>query len=132
MLQLQPFYTTHTLHAFTNLMPSWSSPRLQQTLNLCHKCHPQLLPEETPGKVGGPPGDAFEVVYDQVTDKVRRNMHAADPVLGEYIRRATLRKSCKMAYRQRAPEKCAAACTPPTLCSASTSGASFVRLMECE
>jgi hypothetical protein len=36
--------------------------------------------------VGGPPGDAFEVVYERVTDKVRRNMHAADPVLGEYIR----------------------------------------------
>lgn len=33
-----------------------------------------------------PPGDAFEVVYERVTDKVRRNMHAADPVLGEYIR----------------------------------------------
>lgn len=46
----------------------------------------QLLPEETPGKVGGPPGDAFEVVYERVTDKVRRNMHAADPVLSEYIR----------------------------------------------
>ena len=48
----------------------------------------QLLPEDTPGKVGGPPGDAFEVVYGKVTDKVRRNMHAADPVLGELIRRA--------------------------------------------
>lgn len=46
----------------------------------------QLLPEDTPGKVGGPPGDAFEVVYGKVTDKVRRNMHAADPVLGELIR----------------------------------------------
>ena len=48
----------------------------------------QLLPEDTPGKVGGPPGDAFEVVYGKVTDKVRRNMHAADPVLGELIRHA--------------------------------------------
>ena len=36
--------------------------------------------------MGGPPGDAFEIVYERVTDKVRRNMHAADPVLGEYIR----------------------------------------------
>lgn len=36
--------------------------------------------------MGGPPGDAFEVVYEKVTDKVRRNMHAADPVLAEYIR----------------------------------------------
>jgi hypothetical protein len=50
----------------------------------------QLLPEETPGKVGGAPGDAFELVYGSVTDKVRRNMHAADPVLGELIRYSTL------------------------------------------
>eukprot|EP00208_Stichococcus_sp_RCC1054_P005373 CAMPEP_0206144846 /NCGR_PEP_ID=MMETSP1473-20131121/25574_1 /ASSEMBLY_ACC=CAM_ASM_001109 /TAXON_ID=1461547 /ORGANISM="Stichococcus sp, Strain RCC1054" /LENGTH=288 /DNA_ID=CAMNT_0053540827 /DNA_START=259 /DNA_END=1125 /DNA_ORIENTATION=+ len=58
-------------------------PCLAATLHL-HKA--KLLPEETPGKVGGPPGDAFEVVYGKVTDKVRRNMHAADPVLGELIR----------------------------------------------
>lgn len=58
-------------------------PCLAATLHL-HKA--KLLPEETPGKVGGPPGNAFELVYGPVTDKVRRNMHAADPVLGELIR----------------------------------------------
>lgn len=46
----------------------------------------QLLPEDRPGKVGGPPGNAFEIVYDGVTDKVREKMHSVDPVLGEYIR----------------------------------------------
>lgn len=46
----------------------------------------QLLPENTPGKVGGPPGDAFELVYAQVTDAVRQRVHSADPVLGEWIR----------------------------------------------
>lgn len=58
-------------------------PCLAATLHL-HKA--KLLPEETPGKVGGPPGNAFELVYGPVTDKVRHNMHAADPVLGELIR----------------------------------------------
>ena len=46
----------------------------------------QLLARDTPGKVGGPPGNAFELVYGGVTDAVRRKMHAVDPVLGEYIR----------------------------------------------
>jgi alkylhydroperoxidase/carboxymuconolactone decarboxylase family protein YurZ len=36
--------------------------------------------------VAGPPGDAFELVYGGVTDRVRANMHAADPALGEWIR----------------------------------------------
>jgi alkylhydroperoxidase/carboxymuconolactone decarboxylase family protein YurZ len=45
----------------------------------------KLLPEETPGKIGGPPGDAFELVYSTVTDAVRRKVHSADPVLGEWI-----------------------------------------------
>ncbi len=48
--------------------------------------HPQLLPEDTPAKIGGPPGNAFELVYDNVTDLVRKKMHAADPALGEWIR----------------------------------------------
>ncbi|KAH7619545.1 hypothetical protein Ndes2526B_g06524 [Nannochloris sp. 'desiccata'] len=46
----------------------------------------KLLPENTPGKIGGPPGDAFELVYTTVTDAVRRKCHSADPVLGEWIR----------------------------------------------
>jgi alkylhydroperoxidase/carboxymuconolactone decarboxylase family protein YurZ len=46
----------------------------------------KLLPEDTPGKIGGPPGDAFELVYTTVTDAVRRKVHSADPVLGEWIR----------------------------------------------
>lgn len=46
----------------------------------------QLLEGDTPGKVGGPPGDAFELVYTSVTDTVREKVHAVDPVLAEYIR----------------------------------------------
>ena len=46
----------------------------------------QLLEEDTPGKLGGQPGDAFELVYTSVTDTVRERMHAVDPVLAEYIR----------------------------------------------
>ena len=46
----------------------------------------QLLTKDTPGKVGGQPGNAFELVYGGVTDAVRKKMHAVDPVLGEYIR----------------------------------------------
>ena len=47
---------------------------------------PQLLPTKHPGKAGGPPGDAFELVYTTVTDTVRAKMHEADPVVGEWIR----------------------------------------------
>lgn len=50
----------------------------------------QLLEGTTPGKVGGSPGNAFELVYTVVTDAVRDKMHAVDPVLAEYIRRATI------------------------------------------
>lgn len=39
-----------------------------------------------PAQVSGPPGDAFELVYGGVTDRVRANMHTADPALGEWIR----------------------------------------------
>ena len=46
----------------------------------------QVLPEDTPAKAGGAPGNAFELVYDGVTDLVRKKMHAADPALGEWIR----------------------------------------------
>ena len=46
----------------------------------------QLLEGDTPGKVGGQPGDAFELVYTSVTDIVRGKMHTVDPVLAEYIR----------------------------------------------
>jgi hypothetical protein len=46
----------------------------------------QLLEGDTPGKVGGEPGDAFELVYTTVTDTVREKVHTVDPVLGEYIR----------------------------------------------
>lgn len=48
--------------------------------------HAQLLGEDAPGKVGGPPGDAFDVVYTVVADTVREKMHNVDPVLAEYIR----------------------------------------------
>ena len=43
----------------------------------------------TSGKVGGPPGNAFELVYTVVTDAVREKMHNVDPILAEYIRCAT-------------------------------------------
>jgi hypothetical protein len=46
----------------------------------------QLLEENAAGKVGGAPGDAFELVYTVVTGAVREKMHAVDPVLAEYIR----------------------------------------------
>lgn len=46
----------------------------------------QLLEEDSPGKVGGPPGDAFDVVYTVVANAVREKMHNVDPVLAEYIR----------------------------------------------
>ena len=49
-------------------------------------CGMQLLPEEAPGKCGGPAGNAFELVYAKVTDAVRRAVHRADPVLAEWIR----------------------------------------------
>lgn len=61
-------------------------PCLAATFAL-HKA--KLLPEDTPGKIGGPPGDAFELVYTSVTDAVRKRMHASDPVLGEWIRQAS-------------------------------------------
>lgn len=46
----------------------------------------QLLPEEVPGKCGGPPGNAFELVYAKVTDAVRQAVRKVDPVLAEWIR----------------------------------------------
>ncbi len=46
----------------------------------------QLLKGDTPGKVGGEPGDAFELVYSTVTDIVQDKVHVVDPVLAEYIR----------------------------------------------
>lgn len=67
---------------------------------VCYQVHPvsqivsvqfqclslQLLGVDTPGKVGGPPGNAFELVYTAVTDSLREKMHNVDPVLAEYIR----------------------------------------------
>ncbi|KAK9844679.1 hypothetical protein WJX74_005436 [Apatococcus lobatus] len=46
----------------------------------------ELLEENTPAKAGGAPGNAFELVYTKITDTVRKKVHTADPVLGEYIR----------------------------------------------
>lgn len=46
----------------------------------------QLLDGNTPGKVGGPPGNAFDLVYTVVADALREKMHNVDPVLTEYIR----------------------------------------------
>ena len=46
----------------------------------------QLLPEDVPGKSGGAPGNAFELVYISVTDAVRRAVRKVDPVLADWIR----------------------------------------------
>ena len=54
----------------------------------------QLLEGDTPGKVGGEPGDAFELVYTTVTDTVREKVHTVDPVLAEYIRCVQPPASC--------------------------------------
>ena len=48
----------------------------------------QLLEQNTPGKIGGAPGNAFELVYASTTEPVRRRMHSTDPTLCEWIRQA--------------------------------------------
>jgi len=45
----------------------------------------KLLPYDTPAKVGGPAGDAFDLVYANVATAVRKKVHSADPALGEWI-----------------------------------------------
>ena len=45
----------------------------------------QLLPYDTPGKVDGPRGDAFDLVYSSIAPAVRQKVHSADPVLAEWI-----------------------------------------------
>ena len=51
-----------------------------------HPAYSPLLNRTHAWQVDGPPGNAFELVYGGVTDRVRQNMHAADPALGEWIR----------------------------------------------
>ena len=51
-----------------------------------HPANCPLLTRTHAWQVHGPPGNAFELVYGGVTDRVRQNMHAADPALGEWIR----------------------------------------------
>lgn len=46
----------------------------------------QLLERNTPGKVTGGPGNAFELVYGSITEVVRQKMHSTDPTLCEWIR----------------------------------------------
>lgn len=64
-------------------LPSGAAAHAHVLLLLCWL---QILAEDTPAKCGGPPGNAFEMVYGGVTDLVRKKMHAADPALGEWIR----------------------------------------------
>lgn len=45
-----------------------------------------MLPYHTPGKVDGPPGDAFRLVYSTIAPVVGQRVHDADPVLAEWIR----------------------------------------------
>ena len=86
----------------------------EPVLTLPVVAHHQLLERDTPGKVGGAPGDAFELVYGVVTDAVREKVHAVDPVLAEYIRCAPCcwRSTCVGGTHW-----------VRTLCSQSTSGA---------
>jgi hypothetical protein len=46
----------------------------------------KLLPEDTPAKVAGPPGEAFYFVYSSIASIVGRKVHNADPALAEWIR----------------------------------------------
>lgn len=45
-----------------------------------------LMQEDTPGKAGGLPGNAFDLVYDSMADKVLQRVYSVDSVLGEWIR----------------------------------------------
>mmetsp|Transcript_17255 Transcript_17255/g.37228 ORF Transcript_17255/g.37228 Transcript_17255/m.37228 type:complete len:261 (+) Transcript_17255:298-1080(+) len=45
-----------------------------------------LLEEPVPGKVGGGPGNAFELVYGNIAPLVQDKLHEYDPVLAHYIR----------------------------------------------
>lgn len=47
-----------------------------------------LLQEALPGKAGGQPGNAFELVYADKRDRVWGNLYKLDPVLSEWIRQA--------------------------------------------
>ena len=38
------------------------------------------------GKTGGQPGNAFELVYAGVRDRVWQNLYTIEPVLSEWIR----------------------------------------------
>lgn len=49
-------------------------------------CSLTYLQEKHPGKAGGPPGNAFDLVYALKTDKVYQNLYQIDPVLSEWIR----------------------------------------------
>ena len=51
-----------------------------------HKLCEQLLETDTPGKIGGHPGNAFELVYGSTTETVRRKINTTDPTLCEWIR----------------------------------------------
>lgn len=44
------------------------------------------MQEDTPGKAGGLPGNAFDLVYDSMADKVLQRVYSVDSVLGEWIR----------------------------------------------
>lgn len=51
------------------------------TLTISHKT-PQLLGPATPGKVGGPPSDAFGLMYGREgSELVAKRLHRLDPVL---------------------------------------------------
>ncbi|KAI8108447.1 hypothetical protein M9434_006472 [Picochlorum sp. BPE23] len=45
----------------------------------------KAIPHDTPGKVGGDPGNAFGIVYQGVEGAVRDKVYDADPVLESWI-----------------------------------------------
>lgn len=45
-----------------------------------------ILGEGVPGKAGGPPGNAFSLVYDGVVSKVWNRLYTVDGILAEWIR----------------------------------------------
>lgn len=45
-----------------------------------------ILDESVPGKAGGPPGNAFNLVYNGVVSKVWTRLYTVDGVLAEWIR----------------------------------------------
>ena len=67
--------------------PAWPCCRNDRSASMAGVAHPPVArPPARTLQAAGPAGNAFELVYGGVTDRVRANMQAADPVLQEWIR----------------------------------------------